>query len=130
MEGVVAIYRREVRERAERLIAILMRREYFYGDWYDMTGEWDMLLEAIKDSPSLAKTAPAEIKSAYRLARSEAELHGEGRWLATCPWPTLEALRRAVRARDRKYRAIEQKVGWDFLSLLRAPWKSKGNDGR
>ena len=130
LEGVVATYRREVRERAERLIAILMRREYVYGDWTDLWSEWDMLCEAIKDSPSLANTAPAQIKRAYRYARVNAELHGEGRWPATCPWRTLEALRRAVRARDREYRVLEQKGDPDFRSLRRAPWKSTGDDRR
>lgn len=60
LQSVVAKYRNEVREHAERLFRILMRREYVYGDWDDLRGEWDMLLEAIKDSPSLAKTAPAK----------------------------------------------------------------------
>ena len=129
LEGVVATYRREVKERAERVIAILMRREYVYGDWDDLRGEWDMLREAIKESPSLAKTAPAQIKRAYRSARLSAELHGEGRWPATCPWRTLEALRRAVRARDREYRALEQKGDPDFRSLRRVTSKSRGDGG-
>ena len=130
LEGVVAIYRREVRERAERLFRILMRREYVYGDWTDLTSEWDMLLEAIKDSPSLVKTAPAQIKAAYQLARFKAKLQCDGGWPATCPWPTLEALRRAVRARDREYLALEQKGDPDFRGLRRAVSKSKGDDER
>ena len=89
-----------------------------------------MLLEAIKDSPSLAKTAPAQIKWAHQSARLSAALHGEGMWPAKCLWPTLEALRRAVRARDREYLTLEQKGDPDFASLRLAPWKSKGNDGR
>ena len=39
LEGVVATYRREVLERAERLMSILMRREYVYGDWNDLRSE-------------------------------------------------------------------------------------------
>jgi len=120
LESVVGKYRSEVRERAERLFRILMRREYVYGDWNDLTGEWDILLEAIKDSPSLAKTAQAQIKRAYRSARLEAELHGEGVWPAKCPWPTLEALRRAVRARYREYLTIEREVGWDPWGTMSA----------
>jgi hypothetical protein len=117
LEGVVATYRSEVRERAERLFRILMRREYVYGDWNDLTSEWDMLLEAIEDSPSLAKTAPAQIKRAHQSARLSAALHGEGMWPTKCLWPTLEALRRAVRARYREYLTIEREVGWE-------PWET------
>ena len=130
LEGVVVTYRREVRERAGWLFPILMRREYVYGDWNDLRFEWDMVRSALKDSPSLAKTAPAQIKSAYRSARLKAELHGEGVWPAKCPWPTLEALRRAVRARDREYLALEQKGDPDFCGLRRATSKSTGDDGR
>jgi len=120
LESVVGKYRSEVRERAERLFRILMRREYVYGDWNDLTYESSMLNLTLKDSPSLAKTAPAQIKRAYRLASGEAELHGEGVWPAKCPWPTLEALRRAVRARDREYLAIEREVGWDPWGTMSA----------
>jgi hypothetical protein len=80
-----------------------------------------VLCSALKESLSLAKAAAAQIKrAAYGHARITAELHGEGVWPAKCPWPTLEALRRAVRARDRGYLAIERK----------GEWKSKGNDER
>ncbi len=89
-----------------------------------------MLCGALEYSPSLAKTAASQIKRAYQTARLEAELHGEGRWPAKCPWPTFEALRRAVRARDRAYRALEWKRDPDFCGLRRATSKSKGNDGR
>ena len=130
LESVVEKYRYEVRDRAERLISILMRREYVYGDWNDLRFEWDVLCGALKESPSLAKTAPAQIKKAYGYARITAELHGEGVWPAKCPWPTLEALRRAVRARDREYLALERKGDPDFCDLRRAPWKSRGDDGR
>lgn len=119
LEGIVGRYRFEVRERAKRLIEILMKREYVYGDWTDLYGEWDMLSEAIKDSPSLAKTTPAQIKRAYESARLAAELHsisdldGEEAWPTKCPWPTLDALRRAVKVRYREYLTIEREVGWD-----------------
>lgn len=119
LQSVVAIYRREVRERAERLFRILMRREYVYGDWNDLRFEWDVLCGALKESPSLAKTALAEIKSAYESARLRAELHGEGGWPKRCPWPTLDSLRRAVRSRHREYGAFERK----------ADSKWKGDDG-
>ncbi|MDE2058782.1 MAG: DUF29 family protein [candidate division NC10 bacterium] len=105
LQGWVATYRYAVEEHAERSFRILKRPEYVYGDWNDLTYESSMLDLAFRHSPSLVKTAAAQIKSAYRLARGRAELHGEGRWPAKCPWPTLAALRRA-------------------------PWKSKGNDGR
>jgi hypothetical protein len=101
LQGWVATYRYAVEEHAERLIAILMRREYVYGDWNDLMYESSMLDFAIRHRPSLAKTAPAQIKGAYRLARGRAKLHGEGIWPAKCPWPTLDAFRRAMRARDR-----------------------------
>ena len=130
LEGVVGEYRNAVEEHAMRLIPILMRREYVYGDWDDLRIEWNMLRGAIKESPSLAKTAPARIKEAYRSARLSAELHGEGRWPATCPWRTLEALRRAVRARDREYLALEHNDDPDFRSLRRVASKSTGDDGR
>ncbi len=120
LQSVVAKYRNEVREHAERLFRILMRREYVYGDWNDLTFEWGMLDGALKESPSLVKTAQARIKEAYRSARLKAELHGEGRWPATCPWRTLEALRRAVEARHREYGAFERK----------GDRKWKGEDGR
>ena len=130
LESVVGRYRYEVRDRAMRLISILMRREYIYGDWDDLRLEWGILCDAIKESPSLTKTAATQIKRAYRHARVNAELHGEGRWPATCPWRSLEALRRAVRARDREYLALERKGDPDFGGLRRAPWKSKGHDRR
>jgi len=41
LESVVGKYRHEVRDRAERLFRILMRREYVYGDWNDLRFEWD-----------------------------------------------------------------------------------------
>lgn len=107
LEGVVGRCRGEVGERAIRVNEILMRGEYVYGDWHDLTGEWDMLREAIEDSPSLAKTAAARVKRAYESPRLKAEVHGEGRWPARCPRPTLEALGRAVRGRDREYLALE-----------------------
>jgi len=130
LESVVGRYRHEVYDRAERLIPILMRREHVYGDWDDLRFEWDVLCGALKESPSLAKTAPAQIKRAYRLARLTAELQCEGGWPATCPWRTLEALRRAVRARDREYLALEWKGDPDFCGLRRATSKSTGDDGR
>lgn len=89
-----------------------------------------MLCGALKESPSLAKTASAQIKRAYGNARITAELHGEGVWPAKCPWPTLEALRRAVRARDWEYLALERKGDPDFCDLRRAPWKSRGGNRR
>jgi len=83
-----------------------------------------VLCGALKESSSLAKTAPAQIKRAYGYARITAELHGEGRWSAKCPWPTLEALRRAVRARDREYLALEQK-GRTSVASCAAPHRSR-----
>lgn len=64
LEGVVGRCRHEVRDRAKRLFHILMRREYVYGDWTDLQFEWDMLCSALRDSPSLVKTAQAQIKGA------------------------------------------------------------------
>jgi len=130
LEGVVRTYRYEVREHARRLFRILMRREFVYGDWDDLRFDWDMLRSALKDSPSLAKTAPTRIKEAYLLARGRAELQCEGGWPATCPWRTLEAVRRAVGARDREYLALEQKGDPEFCGLRRAKSKSKGDDRR
>ncbi len=117
LESVVGRHRHEVRHHAERLFRILMRREHVYGDWNDLRFEWDLLRSALQDSPSLAKTAPAQITRAYGDARLSAELHGEGKWPAGCPWRTLEALRRAVRARDREYLALERKGDPSFLGL-------------
>ena len=48
LESVVEKYRYEVRDRAERLISILMRREYVYGDWNDLRFEWNMVRSALK----------------------------------------------------------------------------------
>ena len=62
LEGVLGRYRGEVRECAKRVITILMRREYVYGDWNDLRFEWNVLRRALKTSPSLPKTAPAQIK--------------------------------------------------------------------
>ena len=90
----------------------------------------NVLSKVIKASPSLANTASAEIKLAYRRARVEAELYGDGRWPARCPWPTVKALLGAVRARDRQYRALEQQGDRDLASLRRAPWKSPGRKRR
>lgn len=59
LESLVGRYRHEVQERAKRLIPILMRQEYVYGDWDDLTGECDMLCGGIKESPSLGRTATA-----------------------------------------------------------------------
>jgi hypothetical protein len=125
LESVVGKYRHEVYHHAKAVIAILMRRHAVYGDWTDLQGDWDMLLWAIKDSRSLAKTAPAQIKSAYRSARLEAALHGEGQWPARCPWRTLEALGRAVRARDRAYRALERNSDPDFANLRPIPFPAQ-----
>lgn len=121
LESVVGEYRYAVEEHAERLFRILKRPEYVYGDWNDLMYESSMLDLALRHSPSLAKTAATQIKSAYRLARGEAELHGEGVWPAKCPWPTLDALRRAMRARYREYLALEQKGDPDFLDLSPKP---------
>jgi len=125
LRSVVTTYRYAVEDHAERLFRILMRREYIYGDWTDLMYESSMLDLALRHSPSLAKTAAAQIKSAYRLARSGAELHGEGVWPVKCPWPTLDALRRAVRARYREYLALEQKGDPDFGNLRPVPRRAK-----
>jgi len=131
LESVVGKCRHEVRDRAKRLFRILMRREYVYGDWNDLQFEWDMLRSALKDSPSLVKTAQAQIKRAYPHARVEAHLHGEGVWPAKCPWLTLEALRRAVRARYREYLTLEQQGDPDFGALRPIPrWGKSRSPGR
>lgn len=124
-ESVVGQSRYALRDHAERLIEILMRPYYVYGDWNDLHFESDMLHSALKDSPSLAKTAPAEIKDAYEMARLKAELHGEPGWPKRCPWETLKDLLAAVKARDAEYRALEQAGDADFANLRRSPWKSR-----
>jgi hypothetical protein len=124
LEAVVGRYRSEVRRRAERLIPILMRPYHVYGDWDDLRFEWDVLLEAIKDSPSLAKRAAVDVRRAYRGARLSAELHGKDGWPKRCPWKTLEDLRAAVGAQHRRYLALERAGDADFGGLRRAPWKS------
>jgi Domain of unknown function DUF29 len=123
-EGVVAQYRGAVRDHAERLIQILMRPYYVHGDWNDLYFEWDMLRSALKDSPSLAKRAAADIRSAYRPARLRAELHGEHGWPKRCPWKGLDDLLAAVKARNAEYIALERAGDADFANLHRAPWKS------
>ena len=125
LEAVVGRYRTEVRHRAERLMPILMRPYYVHGDWNDLNFESDMLRSALKDSPSLVKTAAAGIKHAYRLARLRAELHGEHEWPKRCPWKTLEDLRAAVKARNGEYIALERSGDAEFGSLRRAAWKRK-----
>lgn len=127
LEGALGKYRGEVRHRAELLMRILMRAERVYGDWDDLKGEWNLLRCALEDSPSLARTVRAQIKRAYESARLKAELHGEGRWPARCPWPTLAALARAVRARDREYRDLERRGDRDFVDLR--PLRTSKDDG-
>jgi hypothetical protein len=128
MESVVGQYRHAVGDHAQRLIEILMRPYYVYGDWNDLHFESDMLHGALKDSPSLAKTAAAEIKHAYEMARLRAELYSEPGWLQEwpkrCPWKTLKDLLAAVKARDAEYLALERAGDEDFANLHRAAWKS------
>ena len=124
LEAVVGRYRSEVRRRAERLIPILMRPYHVYGDWNDLRFEWDRLRSALKDSPSLARRAAADIRSAYRLARLDAELHGEHGWPERCPWKGLEEFREAVKARDARYLALERAGDADFGSCRRILRKS------
>jgi hypothetical protein len=54
LEGVVGRCRREIEDRPRRLIPILMRPYDVYGDWTDLHEEWQTLLSALKDSPSLS----------------------------------------------------------------------------
>ncbi len=122
LEAVVGRYKREISHRAKRLIPIWMRSYYVYGDWNDLQFEWEMLLEAIKDSPSLAKRAAADIRRAYRTAILTARLHGESGWPKRCPWRSLEELLDAVDARDEQYRALERTGDTDFWNMRRAPW--------
>jgi hypothetical protein len=122
-EGVVGCYRGEVRCRAKRLIVILMRSYYVYGDWNDLE-EWDTLREALKESPSLAKCAAADIRSAYKSARLGAELHGVHGWPERCPWRTLDELGAAVKARYKEYRALEWTGNVDFGDCRRVPRQS------
>lgn len=122
LESVVGRYKHAIRHHAERLIPILMRSYYVHGDWNDLHFHWDMLHGAIEDSPSLLKRAAAEIKSAYELARLEAELHGEGGWPRRCPWKSLAEFRAAVKARDAQYLALERACDADFANLRRAAW--------
>jgi hypothetical protein len=94
LEAVVGRYRGEVRRRAERLIPILMRPHYVYGDWNDLKFEWDMLRGALEESLSLTQRAPAEIEQSYELALLAAELHGERRCPEECRHADYLALER------------------------------------
>lgn len=124
LEAVVGRYRSEVRRRAERLIPILMRPYQVYGDWDDLRFEWDMLRSGLKDSPSLANRATADIKRAYEHAIVVAELHGESGWPKRCPWKSFQAFRAAVEARNAQYLALERAGDPNFGGLRRAAWRS------
>jgi hypothetical protein len=119
LEGIVGRYRSQV-----RVIPILMRPYHVYGDCNDLRFEWDMLRSALKDSPSLAKRAAADIRSAYRLARLSAELHGEHGWPKRCPWKGPDDLLAAVKARNVDYIVLERAGDADLADLRRASWKS------
>lgn len=85
--------------------------------------EWDMLRSALKDSPSLANRATADIKRAYEHAIVVAELHGEAGWPKRCPWKSFQAFRAAVGARNAQYLALERAGDAGFGGLRRAPWE-------
>jgi len=125
LESVVGRYRREVRDHAERIIQILMKREYVYGDYTDLWSEWSILTWTIIDSPSLIRTASVQIRRAYESARLHAALHGGGEWPKQCPWPTLRALRRALRMRHREYRELERKGSLSGLHPTSMPRQAK-----
>jgi hypothetical protein len=127
LESVVGRYRHEVYHHAKKLIRILMRPYYVYGDWNDLHHEWFMLCSSIEDSPTLAKAVPADIKEAYKHTRVAAELygdHGDG-WPKKCPWKTLKDLRAAVDAQNAEFIALERAGDADLAALRRAPWKSR-----
>lgn len=131
LESVVGHYRHAVGDHPGELIQILLRPYYVYGDWNDLHFESDMLHSALEDSPSLARTAAAQIKDAYDMVRLKAELHGTPgwpeNWPKRCPWKTLNDLLAAVKARDADYRALEQAGDADFANGRRVEvaWRLK-----
>jgi hypothetical protein len=110
VEGVLGRYRSEPKHWAGKIMRVLLRQDFRYGDWNRLRFCTGRLAGALDQSPSLRASEAQILNEEYvrilNLCRLDAmDLEG---WPESNPWPTVAALLEAAEIRCRKFAARER----------------------
>jgi hypothetical protein len=110
IEGLLARYRGEIKQWAQKIIRVLMRQDFRYGDWNRLRFCHSMLKSAIEDSPSLIEEEAEALGEAYQGAKLQCSLDDldVSDWPEGCPWPTVAALLETVEMRCAEFARRER----------------------
>jgi hypothetical protein len=115
VEGLLARYRQEVGHWGEKIMRVLMRNDFRYGDWNRLRHCSRMLESALEDSPGLRLDERQELIDAYASAKNKCALDGVdiSGWPDESPWLTVRELIEATKVRCDEF-AVRERRG-DFM---------------
>lgn len=110
IEGLLGRYSEELEHWAGKIMRVLFRKDFRYGDWNRLRFCTGMLSSALEESPSLLANEAMKLEQEYRrminlCQLDEMDLEG---WPENTPWITVSALLEAAESRCCEFIAIEK----------------------